>query len=509
MAFWDLRTLDSPRWVSQPLWDPQARICLAFDGRLDNRPQLVHSLRCAEMADAVLVLTAYLKWGKELFSRLLGDFAIAVWDDRNESLLLARDPMGLKPLYYCVNGSRVVFASESKALLILPEIPRRPEPVRDQERERLRYKAKEETFFAGVKRVWPGRTLRWNASGFERHASWQPDLNRQMTLPSSESYQEEFRNLLFDAVRVRLPENESTAVMLSGGMDSSSITCVAADIQRRERRRLLLQTYTFQSERYPDRLESTREVNEAAGVPHTAVYIDEINPRAGLEQRVFEVETPLAESEINYYHALFHRIHAGGAKVVLHGGGGDEMMTSRAFLADLFLEGRWLRLLSHLPGLGKIHGPVTPNFLKYALWHLILPRRDTPRFRKRSAREVYEGVLEPIRIIYREEQERQAAHHGLELRMPYLDTRLVEFILAIPGEQRIRDGLPKRLSREALVDLIPLAVRRRPKGLEPATYAEVGLNRAGLSAESWPRLMELWDREVLDAWQRCWFGVRD
>ena len=258
----------------QPITDDE-QTTLMFDGRLDNREELLSILSVPRLksapSDCDLVLAAYQRWGTECFSRVEGEFAIAVFDGPRQQLTLARDPIGCRPLYYWTNGRTCVFAPEIKAILIHPEmVPRANEDLLADHlcRNRLAYEDYGETFFQNIFAVLPGRRVTVSAARTECQTFWDFDTESDVSFPSYSDYAERLRELLFQAVKRRLRSADPVAIAVSGGLDSSVVLCVADDLCRDGRSSASLRPVslrapgaeTKQEAQFLSLLESTRDL---------------------------------------------------------------------------------------------------------------------------------------------------------------------------------------------------------------------------------------------------------
>jgi asparagine synthase (glutamine-hydrolysing) len=224
------RQLDSPLGNARPL---------IFDGRLDNREELLAQLSdhgvTPSSSDSTLILEAFVRWGTECLSRLNGEFALAFFDADRQQLILARDPVGCRPLYYWINGNTFVFGSEIKTILAHPEVPSRPNKdlIADYfVRDRLPYEDYGETFFEDIRAVLPGQRLTVSTDGLTATRFWDFDTESVVRFTSYSEYAERFRELLFEAVKRRLRTARPATLAVSGGLDSSIILCVADQLRK-------------------------------------------------------------------------------------------------------------------------------------------------------------------------------------------------------------------------------------------------------------------------------------
>ncbi len=212
----------------------QPPLILVMDARLDNRSELQPALGLPDSAsDADLIALAYRRWGERCPEHLLGDFAFALWDADQHRLFCARDPLGVKPFYYLVDPQRFAFASEIQPLLNLPAVSREfNEVVLAEYLLMLRGLPADpaQTFYQQVQRLPAGHSLTITPDTLRVQRYWALDPDAELDLPSDEAYAETLRDYLTDAVRVRLRSPFPVAASLSGGLDSSTIVCLARQI---------------------------------------------------------------------------------------------------------------------------------------------------------------------------------------------------------------------------------------------------------------------------------------
>jgi asparagine synthase (glutamine-hydrolysing) len=480
----------------QPLRD--ARCALIWDGRLDNRNKLLAALRSRGVAvsgatDPELAFAAYLEWGPAAPEYLLGEFAFVVWDARTRMLFGARDRMGLRPFYYAEQGSAVLVASEAKALLAASD--RAPEPddvmVLGMLLSELREGDNHRSLFAGIRRLPPAHRLiiTERATTIERY--WVIEPSRRIEHARPEAYIEHFRSVFEEAVRCRTRSLTTIGSLLSGGLDSSAITAVAAHAGAP------VEAFTIHGQ-HPtsDERVFAQQVAARSGVPLWEFEDRGRDPLHSLGYLLFAVGCPLVttHSDLDGLHRL---LDSRGCRVVLDGTGGDHLVDEQGYLSDLL----WHRpghFMQEARAFASSYGapagetmrtavkealPLALRFGGKRLWRplpaWVNPRTartaglDARRFAPRSplafrscAQTIsYEDTFSPTFLLQLELAEHEMAWRGREIRYPMLDSRLAEFILAVPWDQRCRDGERKWLLRQAMSDLLPDAVLcRRGKG---------------------------------------------
>jgi asparagine synthase (glutamine-hydrolysing) len=502
----------------QPCVDGSAGLCVVLDGRVDNCAQLVSELGMHDAAesvvtDAEVVLRAYQRWGRPCPARIIGDFAFAIWDERRQELFCARSPLGRKPFYYATCGGTFLFASEPSALFEDLRLPLEPNEGVVGEYLLCQIQGLEETLFNTVRRVPPAHSLSVSREQMNKNCFWTLDPSAEIRYRTDTEYAEHFLDLFREAVRCRMRSRGPVGAFLSGGLDSSSVVCIAQSI--------------FDEGAAPGSGLETFSMAFPGSLCDETPYIEEVVKRGGLHSNLLAWKTtdPLFYAERAaaardfpgypngnlVYNPLQELAREKGIRVMLTGVGGDEWLTGSYFhYADML---RRLQLVSLVLQMkadrSTVHGdrrlaavlfPRNP-FFRLAVRPLIPDRvvrvgrrilgRDVhPRFRpptwlnpdfcrridlpgrmharppKRRfasyAQEDLAGILEHGGIVQEAEMiERSGAHYGVELRGPFEDRRLVEFAVALPESQRWRGADTKFILRQATRGRLPESVRLR------------------------------------------------
>src|SRR5690554_1825113 len=392
----------------QPQRSADGRHVLTADARIDNREELYRALRphepLGELTDAELILRAYGRWGTDCAVHLLGDFAFALWDVQERRLFCARDHAGTRPFYYHhLPGERFVFASEMKGVLAFGV------PHEVNEERVADYLAEivyddEYTFYRHISRLPPAHTLTVSAGGQRLQRYWALDPDREIRYARDDDYAEAFRAVFADAVRCRLRGVDPVGVTLSGGLDSSSVACIAQGILAEQGRRPL-HTFSNVYDLVPECDERSyieAVLAEGRYVPHY-VPADSTNfPLSSLSALVRVLDQPLAAPGISSSETLRLRLRQEGVRVVLNGHGGDEVVSQGGlYLKELALRGAWVRLHREIRGLHEedVGGGPGQMLLQYVLfgtekWLAGFPH--TARLRR------------PIRVLLARTQKRRA-----------------------------------------------------------------------------------------------------
>jgi asparagine synthase (glutamine-hydrolysing) len=491
----------------QPLYDAASACALVWDGRLDNREELAVALECraAETPDSALALRAFLRWREQSAARLLGDFAFAVWDARGPSLFAARDIMGVRPLFYHAWPAGMALASEVQALLALPGMSRAPDEVLAGEALLWwsPFSPVERTFFRDVRRLPPAHWLRWDARGLRLERYWDIDRGRRIRYARCEEYAEQYAELVRSSVACRLRGLRPAGIFLSGGMDSSAVACAAGELAPGPRPRALhLQLADDPNDERP----LAEQVARHSGLPFHALALRGENVLDELESYLLLHRVPLADLAFRNDLLLLHRAAQEGCGAILTGDGNDELFNFPwAFVADLLRGMHWVRLARTLRPYAAYHGR-TPlfylkNSLRYAAPRAALrlwkrgkwrspPSWVAPDFARRSgllerlqsappalgfsscsAQEDYLGLMRGRRVLTDEKSEINASRLGLEYRYPFYDRRMLEFMFAVPWEDKVDGGQVKPFLRRA-PGLLPAELQKIARKASYALYEE-------------------------------------
>ncbi|HXY39550.1 MAG TPA: asparagine synthase (glutamine-hydrolyzing) [Vicinamibacteria bacterium] len=217
---------------AQPMFNEDGTIAVVFNGEIYNYRELQGELeglghRFASSCDTEAIVHAYEQWGTDCLQRFVGMFAFAIWDDRRRCAFIARDRLGKKPLFYHAAGGRLVFASEMKALLEHPAVPRKVDLRALDDYLAYSYVPSDRSIFAGVSKLPPGHWMRWRDGSLETGRYWQVDFRPGPPLPEEE-WQERVEQALRRAVRLRLRADVPLGIFLSGGIDSSAVAAIAS-----------------------------------------------------------------------------------------------------------------------------------------------------------------------------------------------------------------------------------------------------------------------------------------
>jgi asparagine synthase (glutamine-hydrolysing) len=501
----------TPESIGERMPLAQGPLVITADARLDNRDELsslmaIDAPRRREMGDAELILRAYRKWDESCVDRLLGDFAFAIWNANTRALFCARDHFGVKPFFYYRSEQIFVFASEIKGLLAAADIPRRLNEAKVADYLLSILDDTEGTFYRDVFRLPAAHCMTITRDAVRRRRYWALDPHAEIHLRSDEEYAGAFREKFAEAVRCRLRSAFPVGAMLSGGLDSSAVVCMAREAHSGDARSPL---HTF-SAIFPavpecDERRFSDSVVAGNGVRPHQIPCDSISPLADYEETLRQQDEPFVGPNLFMYQALYAEAQRHGVRIMLDGIDGDTTVShGLARLTELAAAGKLLSVFREAGHLSRHFGRRRRDWLwSYALrpfipatarttWRRARLGKDhglwtgSPLIRKDFVRSA--DVAERVRRVRaesasppktaRDDHWRRATSAGfqsmfelvdkvasprqLESRHPFFDRRLVQFCVALPPDQKLRNGWTRGIMRRALAGILPDTIRFRP-----------------------------------------------
>ena len=487
-------------------------ICLVLDGRVDNRVELARELAAAgaeprEDTDAELILRAWQCWGENSPCRIIGDFAYVIWDGPQQKLFCARDTCGIRPLFYYCDPQIVLCGSELHQLLGYPGVPCEPNPPTIAEYMSATLTRTDETLFRRLRRLPPAHYLQVDPQGVSIKRYYDLDPSRTIRYRTDAQYAEHFLAVFKEAVSCRVRSRFPVAAELSGGVDSSSVVATLFALRRENGDRSALpECFSIvYDEPECDERRYAEEVAQASGIKCNFVLPTLLSYDKCLEQvRRYHDLPDYVNGAV--FDGLREELARRGLRVVLTGLGGDQWLQgSEYYLCDFIRSFQWLEVFRQLHTdwrFGKLDSrkarlrvllrwgikPMLPNAMVQLGGHLLRRRRYPASIEPAFAREVglserlgtqplrppgmayaqrsiYDSWGHPWMLHLLEMDDRSNAWAGVEGRHPFYDRRLLEFVFAIPEEQRARLNLTKFVLRNAMKGLLPELIRqRRTKG---------------------------------------------
>ena len=508
-----LRTTREARDEKQPA-NLNGRFWITGDVRLDERPALLEALQGsgqklpASSPDPDLILHAYAAWGTRCVERLRGDFSFAIWDVQNKQLFCARDHFGIKPFYYAQAGELFLFSNTLNCLRLHPAVSAELNEAAIGDFLLFGLNCNNETTsFRDIQRLPPAHWLSISAGGLQIRRYWSPPIDGRIRYAKSEDYVEHFQLLLGGAVADRL-RTDRVGILLSGGLDSSAVAAVAKDLSTKSAEPTKIRGYTHVFESLiPDREgEYAREVGEFLGVPLKFQAGDGTQLFAGWDDPEFSLPEPVEDPLYEDFVRSCRNISA-DCRVVLSGEGADNLMDFQMwpYAGDLLRRREWRRLLTEISNYVWVR-PFPWRGIRTRMRRLVGKDPDKPifppwlgrEFQERAKlkerwKELSEHPLTPSAhpIVPNAHSSLSLPHwtqmfeqenagitpYPMEMRYPFLDLRLVNYLLAIPPFPWFFE---KMLLREAMSGRIPERIRVRPKTPLQSDPVAAQLKRTGL-----------------------------
>ncbi len=470
---------------------------IVYNGELYNDRELRRELEALGHAfktagDTEVVLHAYLEWGLDLVDRLVGMYAFAVWDEKAQELSLVRDRFGAKPLYYYPLPDGLLFGSEPKAILANPLAKRALDPLGLCGFLSFTNAPEGRTMFANLFDLAPGHCARFSRAGFTKRRYWQLEARPHTDdLPRTIAT---VREMLEEIVTRQMLSDASSCVLLSGGLDSSVLTALAQRTPQNggaERLRTFALDFDSYVENFqPDLARATpdkpfaQQVADHVGCEHSHIFvgIDQLCD-AGIRAsvlRAWDLPNPLGDMDISLY-LLFQGVRE-QATVTLSGEGADALFAGSAWAHDpdllelpifpwMSLEmKRGSQLMSMFSqDLVERLNPIQYVLDLYQEALTLVPRLEGEDGEQARRREFAHFDLTIFMRRLLERKDRMSMANGVEVRLPYCDHRLVEYVFNAPWAMKTCDGREKSLLRKASEDLLPEPVLMRRKAVFPAT----------------------------------------
>lgn len=507
----------------QPMFNEDGSVSIVFNGEVYNYRDLHAGLVRAghvfrTKSDTETILHAYEEYGDDCVKQLRGMFAFAIWDRRNRRLLLARDRLGIKPLYYYANGRFLAFASEIKALLTIPGIPREMDPEALDQYLALRYVPGERTMLQNIFRLAPGHTLSVQDGNVRVSKYWDISYSEDPHVKREDAV-EQFRALLDESVRLRMISDVPLGVFLSGGLDSTAVLASMAKITGGERIKTFSIGYeaTNEEARRSNELEYARLAAERFGAEHHEYVLTAQEFGDFIPDLVWHLDEPLGDASCIPLHYIA-KVARNHITVALSGEGADEI------LAGYGIYGRMLALerMTHIGPLKRIlpwladsapervrhwarladtgYRGVCRGFTAQVRRELIGSQRL--RRSEEQIQQTFDAYLRqashlsPLnRMLYADAKiwlpydlllkaDKMTMGNSIELRVPFLDHKLVEFAASLPDNLKLNGREGKFLLRQAMRGVVPDAILNRPKKGFPVPIA------SWLRGPLWPLLRD-------------------
>jgi len=477
--------------------DPASGLVIAFNGEIYNYKELAEELSKAgckfrSHSDTEVLLKSYEMWGTECLGRLNGMFAFAIWDERRQQLFAARDRFGEKPFYYHQDDGRrlFIFGSEIKALIASGVFePRANQPAIYAFLVNREIDASSETVFEGVQSLAAAHALRYSVKDatVKVWRYWELNPENEIRLFGDQQYADALLEILTDSVRIRLRSDVPVGSSLSGGLDSSTIVGLIARCGAKEGQATF--SARFADSRFDEGAHIENMAHSAKATSHFVYPAPERIPEE-MEALTWHQEEPFYSTSIYAQWCVMRLAKQCGVTVLLDGQGGDEVLAGyheyfRAYYLQLLKHFHIGDALSSMGLYAKDHGRELSTFVFSGLVPDRLRAGAKRWLRPRAVRREFEQKWKrpPVRVKRKFENDldqslyvtltqtvlpqllryadRNSMAYSREVRLPFLDHRLVEFLYAIPMEQKLRGSTTKIILRNAIKSIVPEEIRNR------------------------------------------------
>lgn len=506
-GFCNLITFDTPESYHEtlPYTTSDNSHTIVFHGRIDNRKELFIQTEqkgiFSQTPDSLLVLATYRKWGNNCITKLLGDFAFAIWEKETQTLFCGRDQMGVKPFFYLNTGLFFAFSSEIKGLLALPDCQKMFNIERVVDFPVCLVTENTSTFYKNIFKLQPAHFLTVRDSRITEKRYWHLKP-ADLQIKNSYEYHEAFYDIFKEAVHARLRSVSTVGAYLSGGLDSSSIVCMASGPLQKI---LPGNLHTFSG--IFDRIHECDEriyfqpvLDQFEVTPHS-IQADELAPGKIFDSLVESEDEPIYSPHFFMSWNLLHLAQKHGVKVLLDGHDGDSTVSHGfGLLPQLALQGRVLRLYQELMGFPHATRRNTIRNILYMYRGLMLNNlpfynyktqyksewlsnlsflspecltktgaatrlkclmKELPDSYQTEGKRHRLSVNQPFHPFALEFLERTASRFGINQYFPFFDIRLISFCLALPAEEKLKNGYNRNIVRNSLKSLLPTSILER------------------------------------------------
>lgn len=500
----------------QPMSSKCRNYVIAYNGEVYNSDELKDALekkgyQFFSSTDTEVVLYAYIEWGEEMLEKLNGMFAFIVYNELKKEVFLARDRFGVKPLYYWnFEKDKIAFASEIKQFSAFPKW--RPKLNAKRAYDYLNWGQTDhtpETMFEGVLQVPPGHFAKIDLSGSRysvKPSRWYQLGQKKSTLNYTDAVSQ-FEDIFVDSVKLRLKSDVPVGTCLSGGLDSSSIVCVANSLIKNSQ---VQKTFSSCSEhkKFDEREFVNEVINNTKNVEPTMFDLKHERFLELYSKIIFHHDEPFLSPSVFAEWCVFETVSKSGVKVTLDGHGADEQLYGYhtffgPILYSLFINGQWFTLLQELKALKSLHGyelkvsiskillRLLPRFLKDMIFKLTNRQAkkaswinydvlgegwssDEARVEIKNPKSLSVGQLTshslPKQLRW---CDRDSMAFSVESRVPFIDYRVVEFLHSMPDNYKFNKGITKRILRDSMSNYLPSKVKDRIDKMGFVTPAEI------------------------------------
>jgi len=481
-----LSIIDLSENAKQPL-EVLDRYVITFNGEIYNFPELKKELNQEGFhfksdSDTEVLLYAYVKWGKKFVNRLNGMWAFAIYDKTTGELFLSRDRLGKKPLFYFLSTRGIVFSSEMKGIYpFLDQVEINYPIAQAALNKSFSYESSENCLIKGIQRFPAGSNATYSRARLNIETFWNPENINTQAPKDYNSQKELFRELFLDACRIRMRSDVSIGTALSGGLDSSAVICAMAHLSNKENGPHAQKDWqhAFVASFPGTALDETSYAKTVTDHLHINAHFLNIDPLKDLDSIFYKTYLfeELFYAPVIPFVQLYEKIKSHHVTVSIDGHGADELFGGYPFDMDSALIDSLPKLSEFKTVLAAINNSSGKdvnldynNKMKYALLNkypilqrfsknanLVAKKEQFDYLNSTLFSSTFQTILPTLLRNY----DRYSMMNGVEIRMPFLDYRIVEFAFSIPYTSKIRNGFGKAIVRDALSDLMPKSIAYR------------------------------------------------
>jgi asparagine synthase (glutamine-hydrolysing) len=498
----------------QPMFSNDKNYCIVYNGELYNAPELREKLRTIgnrfhTHCDTEVLLNAFITWGSDCLDKLEGDFAFAIWNEAKEELFLARDPMGVKPIYIYNDGDKLLFASEIKVLPGLEGLDYRLRPEVFRDYLTYLYSPSDKTPFLHINKLLPGHFLKLHLRKEigKQQQYFKIKMGGKQTVQSKD-WRRSLEDTLSDVVEGQLYSDVPVGVMLSGGLDSSLIAALAKkaapDMQLQA---FCIDAKGMDTEGFDEDVKYARQMATHLGIPLQEISGGIMPSAKWIDEFVWQMDEPQADPAGWYTGLIAAAAQRTGVKVLLSGTGGDDVfsgyrrhcaiksfsVTSMLPKAAAAAAETFQRMMpgesANLRRLGKLLSGSGLSPLRAAIHSHFWTSRDTIRMLMAPDHmspidpyQLFEKLLEEIpeekdllqQMLFLEQRtflphhnlaymDKMSMAHSVEVRVPFVDRQVIELAAAMPASQKLKGKTTKAILRRVAKPYVPESIINRSK----------------------------------------------
>lgn len=485
-----LSILDLSKNGHMPMISEDKSIVITYNGEIYNFQEIKNVLtkrgyKFNSNSDTEVILYSYQEWGSKCVEKFNGMWAFTIYDKQKSILFLSRDRFGVKPLYYYFDEDKFIFSSEIKGIL-KHEVPKIPNEALIF--DFLHYNLldhTDETFFSGIKKLNPGTNLIFDCNRKEIKIEDYYNLKKRIK-QNKDATKDEIRTKFIESVKIRLNSDVPVGSCLSGGIDSSSIVCVMNKISDKK---INLFSLVFPGKSIDETKYQQKVVENTDSIWHKTTF-DDKDILKDLNDFIYTQEEPVLSLSPYGQYRVMKLVKNNGIKVVLDGQGADEILAGyhgffAYYLSELFFNLSWWTFIKEIKDYYTNYSTLKPLFNFFAI---ILPKKLTEyylrknnsfipneffdKYIKRKSKDIIWDTNDLKTILYLSEtysslpqllryEDKNSMRWSVESRVPFCDHELVEIILSLPPNYKIKSGKTKIIFKKAMNEIVPDLIRNR------------------------------------------------